>query len=304
MPETTIHPETSLGYVHLTVADLDTQLAFYQEVLGFQLHWRDGDTAALGAGKSDLLRLTERRGARRVLRTTGLYHFAVLVPARVDLAQLLRRIAETRTPVQGIVDHRINEAIYLPDPEGNGIELNWDRPRQQWPSWDTVLRLGNAPLDVDGLMAELAGATGAWTGLHPDTAIGHVHLHVPDIEAARAFYHDVLGFDDIGQYHGQAGFVSAGGYHHHIGYNTWAGVGAPPPPPESIGLRYFVIHLPVSAELTYAADRVRRAGLALTEMPEGLLLRDPSQNAVLLTAAGSEESSVREAATANPASRG
>jgi catechol 2,3-dioxygenase len=278
-----IDPATNLGHVHLTVANLETQLAFYQGVLGFQVHRREGDTASLGAGRDDLLRFTEQKGARPARRTTGLYHFCLLVPARVELAQLLRRIADTSSPVQGLVDHHTAEAIYLADPEGNGIEIDSDWPRERWPSAQEMLRLGNAPLDVDGLMAELPNAPGDWPGLHADSTIGHVHLHVSDLASAREFYHGILGFDEMMQIPGQAGFVSAGGYHHHVAYNIWAGVGAPPPPADTTGLRHFTVQLPDEAALSLVLSRVRAAGLPVEETEGGQLVRDPSRNGVLLT---------------------
>ncbi|TMI73573.1 MAG: glyoxalase [Bacillati bacterium ANGP1] len=283
-----IHPATTLGYVHLTAADLDRQIAFYQSVLGFKLHWRKDTTAGLGGGSGDLLRLTELPGARRVRGTTGLYHFAVLVPTRWELAHLLRRIVDTHAHVQGMVNHYTHLAIYIPDAEGNGIELAWDFPREQWPAPEELVRLGNGPLEPEELLGELERNPSPWTGAHPETRIGHVHLHVADLDAAGQFYQDVLGFQatflysmarDFG-----ALFLSAGGYHHHIGLNIWKGAGAPPPPPDAVGLRYFTVVLPDQAELARVTARVRAAGIVGDQHPEGVLIRDPSQNGVLLTA--------------------
>lgn len=284
-----IHPDTTIGAVHLTVLNLDRSLSFYQQALGFVVHRREGDTAHLGAGGPDLLVLTQRPDARRARGTTGLYHFAVLVPSRLELAQSLRRIDETRTPVQGFADHLVSEAIYLPDPDGNGIEIYRDRPRGEWPYDKGQLRMATDPLEVDGVLAELAGHDEPWRGLRPQTVIGHMHLHVADIAQAEAFYCGVLGFDLMLRYGSSASFVSAGGYHHHIGFNTWAGVGAPPPPPDAIGLRYFVVRLPNAIELSRVADRVRQAGVDMEESQEGMLVRDPSQNGVLLAATAMDE---------------
>jgi len=282
--EPPIHPHTRLGHVHLTVADLDRAIGFYREVLGFKLHRREDDTAHLGAGGADLVVLTERLRARRIGGRSGLYHFAVLVPSRLALAQILRCITQTRTPVEGMVDHWISEAIYLPDPDGNGIEVACDRPREQWPSLETLAIRGNGPLDIDGLFNELARADGPWVGLGPRTVIGHVHLHVASISEAEAFYCGVLGFERMMRYGPSAGFVAAGGYHHHIGFNTWAGIGAPPPPPDAAGLQHFVVRLPCEIEQERVLQRVRRAGLGIAEIESGFLVRDPSQNGVLLTA--------------------
>ncbi len=184
----TIHPDTHLGYVHLTVANLERSLAFYQDRLGFQLRRRSGQTAYLGAGGPDLLLLTEQPGARQVSRVTGLYHFAILTPSRVALAQSLRRLAETRTPVQGFSDHGVSEAIYLADPDGNGIEIYRDRPRSEWPWENGQLAMVTDPLDVEGILAELGPQPEAWPGLSPQTTLGHIHLHVARLKEAEAFW--------------------------------------------------------------------------------------------------------------------
>jgi catechol 2,3-dioxygenase len=286
MSQASIHPDTSLGYAHLTVADLERSLKFYQEVLGFQVRGRADDMARLGAGRDDILRLTELPGARPAHRTTGLYHFAVLTPSRLELARSLRRLGETRWPVQGFADHLVSEAIYLSDPDGNGIELYRDRPRSEWPRQNGQLQMATDPMDVDGVLAELEGDAEPWPGLHPDTRLGHLHLHVRDIREAEEFYCGLIGFDLILRYGGSASFVSAGGYHHHLGFNTWAGVGAPPPPPDAVGLRYFVVRLPEAAEVERLASRARQAGVEVEETPAGVQLRDPSSNAVVFTAPG------------------
>ncbi|HEX2034659.1 MAG TPA: VOC family protein [Chloroflexota bacterium] len=278
-----LDPRTVLDHVHLTVHDLEPELAFYQDVLGMRVHRREPGFAALGAGRHDLLRLTERPDAPRQPRASGLYHFALLVPERVDLAQLLRRISETGAPVQGLVDHHFSEAIYLPDAEGNGVELNWDRPRQAWPPVDTVIRRGNGPLDVEGLQALLAGTPQPWAGLPPGSSIGHIHLHVGDLQAAERFYVGILGFERRMAFPGQAVFVSAGGYHHHVAFNIWAGRAIPPAPPDAAGLRHFAIRLADEAELTRVLDRVRAAGLAVEDTPDGSLVRDPAGIAVVLS---------------------
>ncbi|MFQ5945204.1 MAG: VOC family protein [Anaerolineae bacterium] len=290
-----IHPDTRMGAVHLTVADLDRSLAFYQNVMGMAVHGRGpeatgsaGDTrtaARLGAAEEELLVLVEEPAARAYGGTSGLYHFAVLVPSRKELAWSLRRLAETRTPIQGVVDHWISEAIYLSDPDGNGIEIARDRRREAWPPMETLAARGNGPVDLEGLFAELDARDGTWPGLDRGTTIGHVHLHVADLEQAEGFYHGALGFDIMARYGSQATFVSAGGYHHHIGVNTWAGVGVRPPPPDAVGLRYFEVWLPDQAELERALTRVGRAEHVMEERSDGVLVRDPSQNGVLLTAA-------------------
>lgn len=280
----TIHPDTRLGYVHLTVTNLERALTFYRQVLGFKLHRRDGAAAFLGAGGSDLVALTENTKAQQTRGTTGLYHFAILVASRLEFAQSLRCIAEMDVPTQGFADHGVSESIYLPDPDGNGIEIYRDRPRSEWRDVNGQLQMGADPLDMDGVLAELEGHAAPWRGLDLATVLGHMHLQVANIRAAEAFYIGLLGFDLVLRLP-SASFVSAGGYHHHIGFNAWVGAGAPPPPLDAVGLRYFVIHLPNDDELGKVTDRVRKAGLALRETSGGWLVRDPSQNGILLAAA-------------------
>jgi catechol 2,3-dioxygenase len=275
--------ETAIGAVALTVADLDRSIAFYEDRLGLRTLDRAGAQATLGAGQAPLLALTEDRAARRVPGTTGLYHFAVLVPSRADLARALERLASTGTPIQGASDHHVSEAIYLADPDGNGIEIYADRPRSAWAYPDGRLRMGTDPLDINGLMGELTDADRSWRGLPAGTVNGHIHLHVSDLAAAEAFYVDTLGFDLVTRYGGRASFVSAGGYHHHIGLNTWAGVGAPPPPRDAAGLRHFVIDVPASA-IDVIADRLRASGRAFESRDGELITRDPSSNAVVIRA--------------------
>lgn len=284
-----IDPATRMGPVNLTVADLDRQLSFYQDVLGFKLHWREGAQAGVGAGREDLVQLVQVADARRVHGTTGLYHTAILVPSKWELAHILRRIGETRTRLQGLTDHRTHLALYLADAEGNGLELAWDFPREQWPT-DTqgkpLTAAASGPLEPQDLFAELERDPSPWAGAHAETRVGHVHLRVTDLATTKRFYHGTLGFDvtmDLEQY--GALFFSAGGYHHHLATNVWGGVGAPPPPADAVGLRHFSIVLPGQAALERVLDRVRAARLDVQTLPEGALLSDPSRNGVLLTIA-------------------
>ena len=294
-PPFTINPATRMGHVSLTVADLDRQIAFYRDVLGLKLHWRKDTTAGLGAGQEDLLRLTLERGARRVRGTSGLYHFAVLLPNRRELARVIARLISLRY-TNYPTDHLMTKTSYLDDPEGNGIEIYAESPEdgtftirdgmlQAWRA-DGTPSDGREPLDLEALFKELTPDDRLDAPVPDDTRIGHVHLHVADIADAMRFYHGVLGFENQGLAPAMgAGFVSAGNYHHHIGFNTWAGIGVPPPPPDARGLRYFTIVLPNQTELEYIAERVQQAGIATEHMEEGLLVRDPSHNGVLLSTA-------------------
>jgi catechol 2,3-dioxygenase len=278
-----IHPDARLGYVHLTVSDLARSLAFYQDMLGFKLHRREADTAFLGAGRDDLLALTERPGAIRVPRRSGLYHLAILVPSRLALARSLRRLIETETSLAGGADHFVSEALYLSDPDGNGIEIYRDLPRSAWKYENGTLRMGTEALDYQGILAELENDPSPWTGLRPDTTLGHMHLHVAHLPEAQAFYENVLGLDTMVVIPGSAVFLSAGGYHHHLGINTWNGVGVPPPPPDTVGLRYFTVQLPDEEEQAGLADRLEQAGVPFETHEDGFLVRDPSQNALVFT---------------------
>jgi catechol 2,3-dioxygenase len=276
-------PQTTVGAVALTVSNLDRSLAYYQNNLGLTLQRRENGTAWLGTRQNAFLILTEQPGARHPGRTTGLYHFAILTPSRLSLAKTLRQLAETRTAVSGFSDHGVSEALYLSDPDGNGIEIYRDRARTEWPFAGGKLQMVSDPLDLDDILAELQGKDEPWTGLHPDTALGHMHLHVADLQAAAQFYQEVIGFDLMQYFGNSAGFLSAGGYHHHLGINTWNGIGAPPPPPNAVGLRWYTIILPNQEELARVVGRVRASGTPVEEREEGLFLHDPSQNGVVLT---------------------
>jgi len=263
-----IDPRARIGAVHLTISSLDDSIRFYQAHLGFVMHRREERTAWLGAGGADLLVLSACERAPRARGTTGLYHFAVLVPTRADLARAFMRLVETDTLMQGAADHGVSEALYLADVDGNGIEIYRDRPRGEWPFVNGQLRMGADPIDFDDL-ASAASPSGA--GLARETVIGHVHLHVSRLDEAQRFYVDVLGFELMQRYGPSALFVSAGGYHHHIGLNTWAGVGAPPAPPGAIGLRHFDVMLSDESARSAVEERLRAAEVPIERTDEGRL---------------------------------
>jgi catechol 2,3-dioxygenase len=288
MTTKSIHPDTRLGYVHLTVSDLDRSLRFYQESLGFRfsVHRREGNTAYLGAGREDLLVLTGDKHAPPRGHATGLYHFAIRVPSRVELGYVLRNMIEHDLEL-GFGDHYVSEAIYLSDPDDNGIEIYRDRPRSQWQYVRGQLVMGTEMVDVRGVLGELRGQPEEWQGLHPDTVLGHMHIQVSNLRAAMEFYHDVIGFDVMAQMGGSAGFVSAGGYHHHLGLNTWESLGGSPPPPGTTGLYHVAILYPSRAALADALRRlmladIRLDGVSDHGVSEALYLRDPDQNGVEL----------------------
>ena len=256
-------------------------MEFYAGALGLQLI-DGGHGAALGAGGHQILSLEPGAERRRPSRTTGLYHMAIRFPSRAALGQVLQRLLARNAAPQGGADHLVSEALYLADPEGNGIELYCDRPQSEWPRKDGMVVMENAPLDWDGLLAE---AKAEEAPAAPGTRLGHVHLQVADLEAADAFYLDVLGFQKSAEFPGQAHFVSLHGYHHHIAYNIWAGRGAPPAPPGSAGMLYFTLPLEQAAHEA-VIERAKAAGLPVDHSDSGDLLTDPSGNRVLLAPPG------------------
>jgi catechol 2,3-dioxygenase len=273
----TLPPTLRLGAVHLTVSDLDRSVAWYGHALGLRVHARDAGVASLGDGGEAVIVLHEDPRGRPAGRHAGLYHYALLLPGREELARAARRLTAARTPIDGASDHGTHEAIYLPDPDGNGIELAADRPRGEWPSGLGYDR-GPAPLDFAALMATI-GDDAAAAHVAEGLRIGHLHLHVGDVEAGKGFYRDVLGFElqaDLGS----AAFVSAGGYHHHLAFNIWRGRGVGRAPAHTAGLRHWTVQLPTDADVDEVRARVQRAGLAAEPHAGGFLVRDPWGTAV------------------------
>ena len=239
----TLPPDAHIGQVSLTVRDLGRSLSFYRDVLGFVETNRDAHISVLAPpGGRALIELHENTDARpKPRRSAGLFHFAILVPSRAALGRSLRRLAEKRWPMSGVADHLVSEALYLDDPDGLGIEIYRDRPRDTWRhASNGEIMMATDPLDLQGIHDE-PGADAPWMGLDAGTVMGHVHLQVPHIDAAEAFYCHRIGFTPMVRSYPGALFVAAGGYHHHLGLNTWAGRGAPAPPENAVGLRGFTI---------------------------------------------------------------
>jgi catechol 2,3-dioxygenase len=284
-----IDARAEIGEVRLTVNDLDRSRQFYEEVLGMRAAEQDDGSLALGvAGAAPLLRLRGDSGApRRDPRLTGLFHFALLLPTRRDLAGALLRLARRGWSLTGASDHLVSEALYLDDPDGNGIEIYRDRPREQWKrDGDGQLQMATLPLDLEDLVGALLGqlpAEGAEPELPAGSRIGHVHLQVAELREIEDFYSAVLGFEVMVRGYPGALFVAAGGYHHHIGLNTWNSRGAAAPPPGSVGLRCFEVRLPDQAALAEVLERVEAAELEVEPAGDGAQLRDPSGNGVLLS---------------------
>ncbi|MEM0349076.1 MAG: VOC family protein [Candidatus Caldarchaeum sp.] len=246
-----IDPGTCVGWIALTVSDLSKSLDFYKNVLGFgQVGELDGAVVLGSADNVPILILHEQRGAEpRPPDRRGLYHYAILYPSRKDLARAFTRVAHSWS-FEGFADHIVSEALYLSDPDGHGIELYADRPREKWTRTSlNELRMATLPLNIDSLLQELRGEGSSKSldpgyRLPPGTRLGHIHLHVSSLEKAEQFYHHILGFDITLKTYPGALFLSAGGYHHHIGANIWAGLNAPPPSNNHVQLKSFSLILP------------------------------------------------------------
>ncbi|WP_068773340.1 VOC family protein [Paenibacillus sp. FJAT-26967] len=279
-----IHPETHIGYVQIKVSDLAESVAFYRDVIGLKVLGQHASTAEMSAdGKRPLVILEEVPGAIRIPERSaaGLYHFAILLPSRKELGYALRHLAEHRVPV-GQGDHLVSEALYLNDPDGNGIEIYADRPRDTWRKDKSGhYIMATDPVDWESLLA-LAGDE-AWSGMPAGTVIGHVHFHVGDLKEAERFYCELLGFEITLRFGPSALFIAAGGYHHHIGLNTWAGSGVQPAPANGTGLRWFTLVLPDEGELKRVIGLLQQNGIVVEERPDGFFVQDPWQIGIVLT---------------------
>ena len=254
---------TRIGAVELAALDVPRVTSFYRDLMGLP---------------ESAIRVV-RASAPRPAFATGLYHTAFVHPSRAHLARAVRRLLAARHPIEGASDHLVSEAIYLSDPEGNGIEIYSDRPRETWRRAGDSIEMGTRPLDAEGLLAE------------PDPAneeaarVGHVHLKVADVAAAEAFYRDLIGFDVQAHMGNMASFVSAGGYHHHVGMNSWESRGAPAPPEGAAGLRHFEILVPTREAANAVASRLAEAKHLHERAPDGsILTRDPSGNGLVVRA--------------------
>jgi catechol 2,3-dioxygenase len=278
-----IDPRTLIGAVRLGVADLDRVGDFYVRSIGLRALDESGGIVRLGpdGGPAVVELVADPDAPRRPPGTTGLFHLAILVPGRRDLAAALRRVGDSGWRFAGASDHLVSEALYLSDPEGNGIEIYRDRPRDEWSYDDGQVRMATVPLDLEGVLGELDGAEPA-QAMAAGTRIGHVHLNVAELESTEAFYSGALGFDVTVRDYPGALFMSAGGYHHHVGANTWAGEGAPPPPPGALGLRWFEVLVPSLDELAAVERRLRDAGYEVSEDVGAVAVTDPSGNGLHL----------------------
>lgn len=276
------YPNLYVENVTLKVKNLQKMITFYKEIIGFKVLEQTDSKAALTAdGKTALLYLEELKEAEdKRRRTTGLYHFALLLPTREDLGAQLQHLLESGYPLQGASDHNVSEALYLGDPEGNGIEIYRDRAANQWAWEDEFVKMDTLQLDAQGVLD--AGRNKQWLGLPRDTKMGHIHLHVAELAETADFYVKGLGFNIVQKYGTQAFFISTGKYHHHIGLNTWNGVGAPAPQDNNPGLKYFDLKVPSKEARDEIAARLEGMDAEITKTNDAYYVKDPSGNTIRL----------------------
>lgn len=276
--------ETTVAEVALTVKDLARASAFYREVLGLTPADASDGEARLGSAETPFLRLVEDGDAPSSAGRTRLYHLAILFPDRAALATALRRLLELGWSLQGAADHLVSEALYLSDPEGNGIELYRDRPPEAWERSGDGIRMETLPLDVEALLRE-AEPSARGRGVPAATRLGHVHLQVSDLARAERFYREVVGLALTARYGRAASFLAAGGYHHHLGINTWGTAGAPAAPEGAQGLRWYRLRLPPGSGLTELVARLDGSGAEIALREGEVRFRDPSGHGIVVDAA-------------------
>lgn len=263
------------------VASLERTARFYTHVVGLdEVHAAPG-ALWLGAGETPFLELVDTPGAVRYPGRTGLYHLAILYPTRSDLAAVTQRLLGLGAPLQGASDHGVSEALYLADPEGNGLELYRDREASDWPVHSGRLTMDTQALDLDDLLAT-APDPETWS-TPPGTGIGHIHLAVTDVTEAETFYREVVGLDLMQRYGSSASFLSAGGYHHHVGVNSWQTRHAEAPPDSAAGLAWFRLDVPDASARERLLDRLRNHQVPHTSLDDGTVrFADPSGNVILV----------------------
>jgi catechol 2,3-dioxygenase len=279
--------------VHYTVADLEKQIAFYTQILGLQLHWRQDDSAGLGTGQADLVRFTEDKAARRYEHATGLYHQAFLLPNRKELARVIARLSSYKYP-NSPTDHTISQTTYLEDPEGNTIELLADTPEEgTWEVTENSLavrdkkgkeRHMSIALDLKELFKQLTPADDIFKPMPADTITGHIHLYVNSLQASMNFYSDIIGFQKQNMLpkFKMADTTLPGFNVHIIAFNTWKGEHARQAPSLALGMREYSINLTGSEELKGVVERIKQEGMQMQESSKGVLVKDPVGNSVLL----------------------
>lgn len=274
-------PNTYVGHVNIKVQDLNRSLRFYQEVLGFQVLEQTERLVKLTTdGKTSVLSIEQPENVvAKQGKTTGLYHFALLLPNRSDLADIVHHFSEIGIR-HGASDHLVSEALYLSDPDGNGIEIYIDRAPSEWSWRNGEVAMTVDPLDFEDLLTERKQQS--WKGMPAGTVMGHLHLHVLELSKSEEFYTKGLGFEVVNRYGNQALFISTGKYHHQMALNTWAGVGAPTPAENSVGLESFSIVLADEVARDKIITQLKSIGASVTEENGSFITFDPSGNRIYL----------------------
>jgi len=271
--------EMSLGPISLVVRDLDAMLDFYAKALGLRVRTRDGEPVELRPSEqSSEPLLILRHDVKAEIAPTdaaGLYHYALLVPDRESLAAAYLSLGRAGVIFDGHADHLVSEALYLTDPEGNGIEIYADRPRDQWKfDEDGMVQMGTLPLDIDSLRREMSATPeDSLIAIPEGTRVGHIHLKVTDLGRSVLFYQQLLGLD-LMSYWGSAAFLSVGGYHHHIGMNTWESLGGPTRQSGWSGLEFFTMKIP-EKRMSEMSARLVDSPVVYSEDSDRLFLSDP-----------------------------
>lgn len=274
-------PNTYVSQVHLRVMNLERSENFYQDMLGLRVLKKEEGKITLSANGTDPLITIEQPESVQPHRSrqAGLYHVALLLPSRKDLAAILYHLLKEEYPLQGGSDHAVSEAVYLADPDGNGIELYRDRPSTEWKWENGRVYMPTVAMD-EHILDELDGKV--WNGMPEKTIIGHIHLQVADLKKAESFYCKGLGFNLVSQYDNQADFISTGGYHHHIGLNVWMSKGRPADGSVTAGMKEFILDYPDPTARMEAVERVKAMGASISEEGDGIRVTDPSQIEILL----------------------
>lgn len=273
-------PNTYVTNVEIKVSDLQRSLTYYQEVIGFKVLQQESHKATLTAdGKTALLTIVQPGTVEEKTRfTTGLYHFALLLPSRRDLANVISHFHKNGVYF-GASDHDVSEALYLSDPDKNGIEIYADRPEDKWTWHSNQVHMVTEPLNIQSILAE---GNDTWSGLPTGTVMGHIHLSVSNLTEAEEFYTRGLGFDIVTRYGTQALFISTGRYHHHIGLNTWYSENAPKLGEHQVGLKTFSLRLDNEQQVATMKENLRAIGAPVTDIAGGFQTEDPAGNKILL----------------------
>lgn len=268
--------------IHLKVEDIDRSLSFYQDIMGFKILRNEEKLAVLSAdGITPLITIEQPVDViAKIPRRTGLYHFAILLPTRASLGLFIKNIIKTRYPITGGSNHGVSEAVYLQDPDDNGIEVYVDSDLDTWRWHNERLEMVNKPMDYEGIVAEAGDLE--WEGIPRETIMGHIHLHVADLNKSMIFYIDGLGFDLIQEMQNTAVFTSSGGYHHHIAFNIWNGKGAKALPDNSVGMKYYSLIFPDEKSRAKGIERLDELGFPVMHKENNIFVRDPSDNLIEL----------------------